>query len=168
MQFLPIQTCLKTWDLYPQFVVKAKLFIAFSFLALPFCQGYIQGSKSVRHFKIWIFISRLEPLIILGGGSWKRRATARLSHVESRQNFFSESLESLWDHQHTKPISLEGSRPATSEMNEEGKPWSRVVAMGKQMEEMEVTGSHLKLRLEVLTAALVVNLLEKSVEDFFW
>ena len=80
----------------------------------------------------------------------------RLSHVESRQNFFSESLESLWDHQHTKPISLEGSRPPTSrEMNEEGsKPWSRVVAMGKQMEEMEVTGSHLKLRLEALEQQL--------------
>jgi len=87
--------------------------------------------------------------------------------VESRQNFFSESLESLWDHQHTKPISLE-ARPPTSEMNEEGKPWSRVVAMGKQMEEMEVTGSHLKLRLEVPLQQLVVNLLEKSVEDFVW
>lgn len=55
-----------------------------------------------------------------------------------------------------------------SEMNEEGKPWSRVVAMGKQMEEMEVTGSHLKLRLEVPLQQLVVNLLEKSVEDFVW
>ena len=73
---------------------------------------------------------------------------ARLSHVESRQHFLSESLESLWDHQDQEtPISL--GRKATSEMNEEGKPWSRVVAMGKQMEEMEVTGSHLKLRLEV-------------------
>jgi len=77
----------------------------------------------------------------------------RLSHVESRQNFFSESLESLWDHQHTKPISVEARAP-TSEMNEEGNPWSRVVAMGKQMEEMEVTGSHLKLRLEALEQQL--------------
>ena len=122
--------------------------------------GLYTGFKKCEAFQDLDFrFQVVAPNHPAGGGSWKRNGeTARLSHVESRQNFFSESLESLWDHQHTKPISLEGSRPPTSEMNEEGKPWSRVVAMGKQMEEMEVTGSHLKLRLEVPTA-LVVNLL---------